>query len=282
MSIELTTIYAPKTDELFKAESKLSLLTNTDYDWTGAHSIKLWKISTSQMNDYARNRSAEYAESVASISRYGQLLDLNAQTEDLILKRDRSFIFNIDALDLDETSQQLEAESALGRQLREVVIPEVDKYVYNVMATGAGKKAGPSELTKDNVYTSILEGSEYLDDNEVPDTERALVVTPATYALLKQATEFDSTEVGADMRARGVVALLDGMKVIKVPASRLPAKFGFMIAHPAATTAPVKLEDYGIHEDTPLSSGTIVTGRICYDAFVLDNKKNGIYYQEIL
>ena len=28
------------------------------------------------------------------------------------------------------------------------------------------------------------------------------------------------------------------------------------------------------------SSGTIVTGRICYDAFVLDNKKVGIYYQE--
>ena len=34
-----------------------------------------------------------------------------------------------------------------------------------------------------------------------------------------------------------------------------------------------------IHNDTPLSSGTIVTGRVCYDAFVLDNKKTGIYYQ---
>ena len=35
MSVELTTKFAPKTDELFKAESKISLLTNTDYDWTG-------------------------------------------------------------------------------------------------------------------------------------------------------------------------------------------------------------------------------------------------------
>ena len=34
-----------------------------------------------------------------------------------------------------------------------------------------------------------------------------------------------------------------------------------------------------IHNDTPRSSGTIVTGRVCYDAFVLDNKKSGIYYQ---
>ena len=54
-----------------------------------------------------------------------------------------------------------------------------------------------------------------------------------------------------------------------------------MIVHPSATTAPVKLEDYGTHENTPLSSGTIVTGRICYDAFVLDNKKDGLYYQAI-
>ena len=54
-----------------------------------------------------------------------------------------------------------------------------------------------------------------------------------------------------------------------------------MITHPSATVAPIKLEDYSIHEDTPLASGDIVTGRIVYDSFVLDNKKNGIYYQPI-
>ena len=48
MSVELTTKFAPKTDELFKAESKISLLTNTDYEWTGAHSIKLYKIRRPQ------------------------------------------------------------------------------------------------------------------------------------------------------------------------------------------------------------------------------------------
>ena len=46
MSVELTTKFAPQTDDLFKAESKVGLLTNTDYDWTGAHAIKLYKIST--------------------------------------------------------------------------------------------------------------------------------------------------------------------------------------------------------------------------------------------
>lgn len=279
MSMEYVTKFAPKTDELFKAESKKSLLTNTDFDWTGAHSVKVWKVTTASMNDYTRNVNGEDPGSVAAISRYGQILDLNAQTEEMMLKNDRSFIFNIDRLDQDETAEQVEAESALARQLREVVIPEVDKYVYKIMAEGAGKKANPVALTKENIYSCILSGSEYMDDKEVPDTERVLVVTPASYTLLKQATEFDSTDIGADLKLRGVVSVLDGMQVVKIPANRLPNNFGFMIAHPSATVAPTKLEDYGVHNDTPLSSGTIVTGRICYDAFVLDNKKDGIYYQ---
>lgn len=276
MSVELTTIYAPRTDELFAAESKISLLTNTDYDWTGAHTVKVWKISTSEMNDYSRYRAKGQSE-VASISRYGELIDLNAQTEEMTLKKDRSFIFNIDKLDMDETAQQLAAETALARQLREVVIPEVDKYTYGVMAAGAGNTVVGNTTTPANIYSLVLAGSEFLDDNEVPETERALVVVPSIYTMLKQSDIFDKTDVGAEMRARGVVATLDGMNVIKVPSNRMPTNFGFMIAHPSATTAPVKLEDYGMYEDTPLSSGTIVTGRICYDAFVLDNKKKGIY-----
>ena len=180
---------------------------------------------------------------------------------------------------MDETQGQLEAGTALARELREVVVPEVDTNVYKVMTDGAGIKPAAAALTKANIYAAVLAASQALDDAEVPETERVLTVTPSTYALLKQAVEFDHTEIGAEMRARGVVSMLDGASVVKVPAVRLPAKFGFMLAHPSATVAPVKLEDFGIHNDTPLSSGTIVTGRVCYDAFVLDNKKTGIYYQ---
>ena len=281
MSIELVRKFAPATDELFKAESKKSLLTNTDYDWTGAHSVLVYKISTVEMNDYARNKNADNGGSVESISRYGKLFDLDAQTEEMLLKKDRSFIFNVDKLDENETAGQVEAGKALARQLREVVVPEVDTYTYKVMVEGAGTKAVAKALTKENIYESILKGSEIMDNAEVPDTERVLLVTPAIYTILKQAVQFDYTDLGAEMKAKGVVGFIDGMAVVKVPAARLPEGFGFMIAHPSATTAPVKLEDYGTHNDTPLSSGTIVTGRIVYDAFVLDNKKAGIYYHPI-
>lgn len=281
MSIALAKKFAPYTDELFKAESKISLLTNQNFDWTGAHTVAVWKIGTVPLNDYSRNRGDDFDESAATLSRFGKLIDLDAQTEEMMLRKDRSFIFNADKLDMDETAGQVEAGKALARELREVVIPEVDSYVYAQMVSNAGTKATATALTKDNIYSAILAGSETLDAAEVPDTDRVLVVTPAVYAILKQSSAFDHTDIGAEMKLRGVVAMLDGLQVVKVPASRLPSQFGFMIAHPSATVAPVKLEDYGTHNDTPLSSGTIVTGRICYDAFVLNNKKKAIFYQPV-
>ena len=280
MAIHLATKFAPYTDELFQAESKRSLLTNNDFDWTGAHSVKVWKISTTSLNDYSRNRTG-LEDEPTSISRYGELHDLSAVTQEMLLRRDRSFIFNVDRMDTDETAGQLEAGTALARELREVAIPEIDTYIYGMIVDGAGTTATALALTVENVYQAILTGSEALDDAETPDTERVLIVTPATYSLLKQATAFDNTDVGAEMKVKGVVGLLDGMAVVRVPATRLPDDVGFIVAHPSATVAPVNLEDYGINEDNPLSSGTIVTGRIVYDAFVLDNKADAIYVHPI-
>lgn len=282
MSIELVKKYTGPVDELFKAESKKALVSNTNYDWTGAHAIKVYKISTAAMNDYDRTGARPGEGVEVSISRYGALADLNSSTEEMLLSKDRSFIFNIDTLDYDETSGALEASACLARQLRDVVIPEIDTYVLNKMVTGAGKTAEAADLTAENIYSKILAGSCVLDDNEVPETERVLIVSPAVYAALKQAAAFDHSDIGADLRIQGVIGMLDGMFVVKVPSGRLPKNFGFMIAHPSATVAPVKLEDYNIHENTVLSSGAIVTGRVCYDAFVLDNKANGIYYQPVI
>jgi len=274
LAISLATKFLPYVDEQFSTESKKSLLTNQDFDWTGAHTVKVYKISTSAMNDYDRGGTGE------NPSRYGPIAGLDATTEEFTLKKDRSFTFAIDKLDTDETVQQLSAASALARQNREIVIPEVDTYVYGVMTAGAGTKPTAKALTSTNIYEEIINGSTTLDNAEVPETDRVIVVTPDVYMLMKKCKDITmETDIGNDMRIRGVIANLDGALVIKVPAARLPKGFGFMIAHPCATVAPTKLEDYKIHQDPPGISGALVEGRICYDAFVLDNKKKAIYYQ---
>ncbi len=277
LSIELATKFAPYTDEKFKAESKASLLTNQDFDFVGANIVKVYKISTAEMNNYVRHPIDGYAQ-----SRYGTPKDLDATTETFQLEKDRSFTFVIDKLDADETAQQLGAAKALERQLREIVIPEVDTRVYSVMCKDAGTKPMPVTLTATNIYEEILKASNALDNEEVPETGRQLVVTPDVLHLMKQCKDIImETDIGNDLRIRGVISNLDGANVIKVPAVRLPEGFGFMLAHPSATVAPTKLADYKIHQDPPGISGSLVEGRICYDAFVLDNKKMAIYYQEM-
>lgn len=278
MAIELTTRFQPYVDEQFTAESKKHLMTNQDFNWTGAHTIKVYKIGTSKMNDYGRAGAAE-----GNWSRYGAVASLDAVTEEFTLKKDRSFTFVIDKLDSDETQQQLAAASALARQNREVVIPEVDTYTYGVMAVNAGTAPEAVELTPENIYGEILKASLALDDANVPESGRVLVVTPLTYSIMKKSGDIVmDTNVGNELRLQGVIGTLDGMNVQKIPAPRLPEKFGFMVAHPVATVAPVKLEDYTVHQNPPGVSGSLVEGRICYDAFVLDNKKSAIYYQAIV
>lgn len=275
MAINLVEKFLPYVDEIFSTESKKSLLTNQDLEWTGAHTVKVYKVTTSEMGDYNRNPVSGFTG-----SRYGAINDLDATTEEFTLKKDRSFTFVIDKLDKDETGNQLAAGSALARQQREKVIPEVDSYVYGVMAENAGHKPAAVALTAENIYTEILKAGTALDNAEVPETGRQLVVSPDVYQLMKQCKEIVmETNIGNDLRLKGVVSNLDGANVIKVPAVRLPDHFGFMLAHPCATVAPTKLEDYKIHEDPPGISGSLVEGRICYDAFVLENKAKAIYYQ---
>ena len=72
--IDLVTKFKPHVDEQFARESKKSLVTNKDFDWTGAHTIKVYKVSTSKMNDYKR-------EGKATGSSYGEVDSLDATTE---------------------------------------------------------------------------------------------------------------------------------------------------------------------------------------------------------
>lgn len=285
MAVNLVTKFRPYVDEIFTTESKKSLLTNNDFDWTGAHTVKVHKVNTVSMNDYDRDGSgvgvAPEEGDPVTWSRYGTLGAVGNTLEEFTLTKDRSFTFVIDKLDKDETGGVLSGASALARQQREVIIPEVDTYVYGKMAAGAGTKVTDTTLTADNIYDEIIEGNGALDDAEVPDTGRVLVVTPDTHLLMKKCKDIImETDISAEMRLQGVIANLDGLTVIKVPKKRLPVNFGFMIAHPVATVAPTKLEEYKVHQDPPGISGELVEGRIVYDAFVLDNKKMAIFYEE--
>lgn len=276
MAINLVTKFSPLVDEKFTAESKTSLVTNKDYDFIGTHSIKIYSVGVAPMNDYGRNTTLGTGESEV-LSRYGVIKDLATTIQEVSMEKDRSFTFVIDKEDEDETLGALNAGSALARQLREVVIPEVDKYTYAKMSANAGKSVTET-ITNTTAYTSINAGTEVFDEKMVPMEGRVVTCTPAFYTMLKQdKNAVLETETGQNMRIKGVVSNMDGVTIQKVPSSLLPENTNFILSHKIATTQAIKLAEYKINNDPQGISGALVEGRIYYTAFVRDNKKDAIY-----
>lgn len=53
-------------------------------------------------------------------------------------------------------------------------------------------------------------------------------------------------DASQQMLIKGVIGEVDGCKIVKVPATRLPIGCNFLLTHPVAATAPKVLEDYKI------------------------------------
>ncbi|AFV15438.1 hypothetical protein BK718_15645 [Bacillus thuringiensis serovar andalousiensis] len=263
-TLNLTEKFSPLVDERFAPSAVTTASTNQDYEFTGAKGIKITSVQTVEMNDYKRSGQG----------RYGQADELGNDLQEEIMKKDRSFTFTMDKMNEEES--EVKVAPAIARQMREVVIPEIETYRLKVMSEGAGTKVDGA-ITKTNAYESFLAGQETLDDHFVPEN-RVCHATPTFINKLK----LDDNYTKASDLAQGTILLkgqvgeVDGVAIIKTPKSFMNGQ-EFIITHKSATVAPVKLAETKVHLDPPGISGTLVEGRFYYDAFVLDMKKNAIY-----
>lgn len=266
-TIDYAKKYASQVSERFVEGTKTAGLVNNKYDFTGVKTVKVYNVSTAPLNNYQRTGT----------NRFGTPAELNATTEEMTMSQEKSFTFVIDAMDKDETGLALEAGTALARQIREVVVPELDKYRFAKMVEKAGNTKDVT-LTAENIYEIITEATEVLDDAEVPQVGRQLVVSPKAYKLMKLSKDIIlDTDLSDEQRKKGVIALIDGLEVNKVPSSRLPENVDMLISHQNATCAPVKLAVYRVLTEVPGIHGALAEGLIYHDAFVLDNNKKQIF-----
>lgn len=175
----------------------------------------------------------------------------------------------------------MDAGKALSRQIREVVVPEFDTYVFKTLAGKATERGNyaTTAITKSNAYASFLDGMEALGNKNVPDSGRVAFCSYKFANLLMQDPAFVKYgDRSQEMVQKGVTGEVDGCKIVRVPSSRLPNGCAFIITHPIAATAPKQLEEYKIHDNPPGISGWLCEGRILYDCFVLNEKADAIYY----
>lgn len=270
MAVNLASKYSTKVDERFKLKSLTEAGINREYEWAGVNAIHIYSIPTVAMNNYTRT----------GLARYGTAAELQDTTQTLTVTKDRSFTFTIDRGNKIEQQGVKDAGRALARQIDEVIVPEIDMHRLTTMATAAVANGGTATaaVTATNAYQVFLAGGEFMSDNKVPITSRIAFVTPAFYSFLKLDNSFiKASEMGQKMLVNGQVGEVDGVRIIMVPSSYFPANTSFIMAHPVATVAASKLEDYKTHDNPPGINGWLVEGRVIYDAFVLNNKVDALY-----
>ena len=269
-SINYALKFSEKVDERFKLGPLTNALVNQAYDWIGVETVKVFSVPTVSMNDYT----------ISGTNRYGSPAELENQVQTLTLRKDRSFTFTIDRKSEQDTMGVMAAGAALRRQIDEIILPELDAYRLAAMVAGAG--AGnylTTTPTSSNAYSLFLGLQEKLDEKKVPLGGRIAIVTPAYYNLLKLDNNFiKASDIGQNMLIRGQVGEVDGIRILKAPSSYFPENVNAILTIPIATVSPIKLQEYKIHDNPPGINGFLCEGRIRYDAFVLNNKADGIAY----
>lgn len=158
---------------------------------------------------------------------------------------------------------------------------EMDTYIFQTIVT-AGEAAGRDDIVTDaavstaNAYSNFVDINADITDNEAPEEGRIAAMTANYYNKLKQSTILDASELGLKDRKSGAVGMVDGVKIVIVPSSRMPANTELIISHPRVLVAPEKLVDYTLHKNAPGISGDLLEYRHRYDAFVDTNLVNCI------
>lgn len=261
--------YSTLVDERFTMGSLTAGMVNTNYDWLGVETVNVYSIPTAAMNNYT----------LTGANRYGTPAELENAVQELKVEQDRSFTFTIDRKSYDDTLMTMEAGKALNRQITEVVIPEVDTYRIStyVSKCKAANLHNAADVSASNAYSLFLAGQEDLDNAKAPQGGRFAIVTPAFLNFIKLSDNFvKKGDMAQQIAINGVVGEIDGVYIIKAPASYFPTKVHAVITNRMVMPSPVKLQDYKIHQDPPGINGWLVEGRIRYDAFVLDMKKDAI------
>lgn len=259
--------FSSKVDERFKLASLTQAAVNTDYDFVGVNAVNVYTINTVTLGDYT----------LSGATRYGTPTELADTKQTLTLSQDKAFTFTLDKRNQEDSAGAKSAGAALRRQIDEVVIPTIDKYRLVAMATASANNTSAAAITNTNAYSTFLDAQNMLMDDLVPITGRIAFVSPNFFKAIKQDKGFIlAADVTQNMLVNGSLGMLDGVNIVPVPSSYLPENVEFIITHKSATVSPIKLAEYKTHIDPPGINGILVEGRIYYDAFVLNNKKNAI------
>ena len=292
MANAITTIqkYLPLLDQVYAFDSCSAILDTPNAlvrETADAKTVLIAETSMSGLGDYSRSDGFVNGDATLTWKPY-------------TFEYDRGRSFQIDAMDDAETLGL--AFGALASEFMRVnVTPEIDAIRFAKYATNAGTTVSAA-LTNKTTVSAIAAAEVTMEEKEVKLASCVLFMTPTCYGNVKDDTDhFQRTLVPSENPNRNFGSF-DEMPIVKVPQTRFytsvktlsgkgeeaaggyqkaaDAKdINFMIVHRAAVIQLIKHGKIRVFDpDTNQSADAYkVDYRVYHDAWVLNNKKAGIY-----
>ncbi len=199
-SIALRKQYVILLDEVYKLSSLTAVLDGASelaQQGQNAEELVIPKLSMQGLANYSRNGG--YVTG-----------DVTLTHETVKCNFDRGRMFNVDALDNEETAGIAFGRLA-GEFVRTKVVPELDAFRFAKYAgtSGIGTTSAAALSTGAAVIAALRAGVNAQDEAEVPESERYLFVTPT---LLDMIADLDTT------KSRAILERF--ASVVRVPQSR--------------------------------------------------------------
>ena len=284
MANAITTIqkYLPLLDQVYAFASCSAILDTPNAlvrETADAKTVLIAETSMSGLGDYSRADGFQNG-------------DLTLEWKAYTFEYDRGRSFQIDAMD-DAETMGLAFGSLASEFMRVKVTPEIDAVRFAKYATNAGTTVA-ADLTNKTTVSAIAAAEVVMEEKEVSLENCVLFMTPTVSGNVKDDTEhFQRTLVPSENPNRNFGSF-DGMPIVKVPQTRFytavtlgngyakaegAKDINFMIVDRAAVIQLIKHGKIRVFDpDTNQSADAYkVDYRVYHDAWVLNNKKNGIY-----
>ena len=288
-SIALAEKFQPILDEIYKVSSKTGRMDakSKPVKFAGANVVKVYKTSLIGLGTYSRATGYPVG-------------DVTGTWETMTLATERGRELFIDRED-DEETLGMAFGTLVGEYMRTMVLPEVDAYRFSkyVSWSGIEEVASPTTLSSSTVLAAIDTATAFQNSKEVPAEGRILYVSDTVQGFLDAAI---TRMYGNDSTISTAVRRYNEMDIIMIPQTRFykgitldagaTASAGgfvktvstgrdinFVMVHPTAVLQvkkhdKLKMFDPDTNQD---KDGWKVQYRLYHDAFVYDNKVDGVY-----
>ena len=284
-NINLSKVYTPLVDELYRASSKSAVLnSNEEYIRQGANSKEILypQVSVNGLGDYSRNDG--YTNNSVSV-----------EWKTATYNYDRGTKISVDSMD-DQETFNISFSGAMRSLINDKVAPEADAFTFATLAGKTGVSvanvAGETYADASAFLTALIKAKTKMDEDEVPEENRYLFATPTLVNGIMALDTNKSREILAtfaqivkDPQSRFYTAidLLDGKSSGEEAGHYKKATGGkdlnFLIVHKPAVIKGDKhvVSDVIAPAQNPDSDAYISKYRKYGIVDVLDNKVAGIY-----